>query len=206
VKNTFNNWDDLRGKNINEVLHLIVTNQTLENVLPDLHIINEIGMVDRQIKLLDFGCGIGRNVFEFSKNKNWHIVGYDNDFMLEMSKEYCKLKYNKNLNNFSNITLSSEWEFIKKNKFDCVYATLVFQHIFEKDLNTYLQDIKQISTKMVVMGRRYNDDIDVSSRQFKNTWKILENNGFYPCDAKHKGYTTDGDIYHHLTVCYKWDV
>ena len=58
---------------------------------------------------------------------------------------------------------------------------------------------------MIVSGRRFNDDIDSITGKFKNTWKILEDNGFYPYDAEYKGYTTDGDVDDHRTLCYKWE-
>jgi len=205
MKDTFHAWIDLNGKTMDEIISLIVTNKNLEITTHDDWIMSEIGTPDQNFKLLDFGCGVGRNTFGFSENKNWNIVGYDSDVMLENSKEYCKLKFNKNINEFKNVIFSSDWNLVSTMKFDCIYATLVFQHIFENDLSKYLQDIKVMSNRMVVMGRRFNDEIDKLTGKHKNTWKILENNGFYPCDADCKGFTIDGDVNHHITVCYKWN-
>ena len=96
-------------------------------------------------------------------------------------------------------------------KFDCIYSILVFQHIFEEDLCKYIQDIKKMTNKLVVSGRRYNDDIDKSSGQHKNTWKILENNGLIPyqCIGVRNDvfgeipYERDGNPNEHLTGLFK---
>lgn len=206
MKDTFHAWSTLSEKSVEEIIPLIITNSNLEILGHDSWIMDEIGKPNQKLKLLDFGCGIGRNAFGFSEYENWHILGYDNDVMLEKSKEYCKLKFKKHTNDFPNINFSSDWSFIKQKKFDCVYSILTFQHIFEEDLCKYLQDIKTITNRMIVHGRRYNDDIDKSTGKHKNTWKILEDNGFYPYDAQYKGYTTYGDVNDHMLVCYKWGV
>lgn len=204
MKDTFHAWNDLNGKTMDEIINLIVTNCNLETIDNDHIFIDEIGCSDKKLKILDFGCGIGRNVFGFSENTNWNIVGYDNDAMLEKSKEYCKLKFNKKVEDFPNISLSSNWDVIKQMKFDSIYAILVFQHIFEEDLCKYLQDIKKMTNTMFVSGRRYNDEIDKLTGNHKNTWKILEDNGFHPYDDEYKGYTIEGDMNDHRAFCYKW--
>lgn len=206
MKDTFHDWTHLNGKTMNEIIHSIVTNFNLETIHHDDSLINEIGSPDQKLKLLDFGCGIGRNTFGFSENKNWNIVGYDNDVMLEKAEEYCKLKFNKTSKDYKNITFSSDWNLIKTMKFDLIYVILVFQHVFEDDLSKYLQDIKVMTNRMIVGGRRYNDEIDKLTGEHKNTWKILEDNGFYPYDAEYKDYTTYGDIHDHRLVCYKWHI
>lgn len=206
MKDTFHAWSNLGDKTIREVIPIIITGYSLETILYDQCFIDEIGSFDKELKILDFGCGIGRNIFGFSEYTNWHIVGYDNDVMLEKSKEYCKIKFNKNVEDFPNVSFSSDWNVVKQMKFDCVYAILVFQHVFEKDLCKYLQDIKNMTNMMFVSGRRYNDEIDKSTGNHKNTWKILENNGFHPYDAEYKGYTIEGDMNDHRSACYKWSI
>ena len=91
-----------------------------------------------------------------------------------------------------------DWDLLKTMKFDCIYATLVFQHIYENDLNLYLQDIKRMTNKLIVSGRRFNDDM--VDDKYKNTWEIFENNGYYPSNINDIKYSIEGDLEEH-TLC-----
>jgi SAM-dependent methyltransferase len=201
MKNTFNGWFYVDQYNLNKVVDLVLTNGTPETVQSDMWLIPFIGDKNKSISVLDFGCGVGRNIFDFShKFKNWKFYGYDNPNMLKKAKEYSIKKFNKNIEDYPNIQLFSEWDTLKSFRFDCIYATIVFQHIHEKDLNNYLQDIKQMTNKLVVSGRRFNDDM--VDWKYKNTWRILENNGFYPRNANQINYNVDGDPNEHITCIY----
>jgi SAM-dependent methyltransferase len=201
MKNTFNGWFYVDQYNLNKVVDLVLTNGTPETVQSDMWLIPFIGDKNKSISVLDFGCGVGRNIFDFShKFKNWKFYGYDNPNMLKKAKEYSIKKFNKNIEDYPNIQLFSEWDTLKSFRFDCIYATIVFQHIHEKDLNNYLQDIKQMTNKLVVSGRRFNDDM--VDGKYKNTWQILENNGFYPVNAKKINYNVDGNPNEHITCIY----
>jgi hypothetical protein len=118
--------------------------------------------------------------------------------MINKANEYSKLKFNKTIYDYSNIELIRNWEQLKKIKFDCIYATLVFQHIHENDLNLYLQDIKRMTNKLIVSGRRFNDDM--VDGKYKNTWEIFENNGYYPSNINDIKYSIEGDPEEH-TLC-----
>jgi hypothetical protein len=54
--------------------------------------------------------------------------------------------------------------------------------------------------RLIVSGRRFNDDI--IDGKYKNTWQILENNGFYSSNAKEINYKIDGDPEEHITCIY----
>jgi|694.fasta_scaffold60472_2 SAM-dependent methyltransferase len=201
MNNSFNGWFYVDQYNLNKVVDLVLTNGTPETVQSDMWLIPFIGDKNKSISVLDFGCGVGRNIFDFShKFKNWKFYGYDNPNMLKKAKEYSIKKFNKNIEDYPNIQLFSEWDTLKSFRFDCIYATIVFQHIHEKDLNNYLQDIKQMTNKLVVSGRRFNDDM--VDGKYKNTWQILENNGFYPVNAKKINYNVDGNPNEHITCIY----
>jgi hypothetical protein len=55
---------------------------------------------------------------------------------------------------------------------------------------------------MVVSGRRFNDDMEDGI--YKNTWKILENNGFYPCDSLNVEHDSQDDMNEHMMCIYTW--
>lgn len=201
MKNTFNGWFYVDQYNLNKVVDLVLTNGTPETVQSDMWLIPFIGDKNKSISVLDFGCGVGRNIFDFSHNfPNWKFYGYDNPNMINKANEYSNIRFGKNIQQYSNLELFSDWDKLKAIKFDCIYATIVFQHINEKDLNNYLQDIKRMTRKLIVSGRRFNDDM--IDGKYKNTWQILENNGFHPKNAKEINYKIDGDPEEHITCIY----
>ena len=174
MKNTFNGWANIGTYDINTISNLIVTGRLVKEAVADVWLFKYIGDTKRSLNILDFGCGMGRNTFQLGMmNPNWTIVGYDNEAMLEKTNIYHNIHYSNPLPN--NVIFSSDWESIKSQKFDCIFCCLVLQHIYENTLKTYIFDFKQMSSKLVVAGRRFNDDVGNRS-----TWKILEECGLTP--------------------------
>jgi len=195
MNDTFNGWNHIDYNNLEIVADYILTGKTVNEFNPDTSIY-ELLDKSRPLSILDFGCGIGRNTYGMGNySDNWNVVGYDNLKMLNLTSVYCKLKYDRQ---FLNVKFINDWELIKSIKFDVIYCSLVLQHIYEKDLNTYLTDFKKITSKLIVHGRRFNDDrID---NQYKNTWNILENNGFSPSNRYETDYSIEGNPEEH-TLC-----
>ena len=198
---SFNNWSKVNNFNLEKVVDLVLTNGTVDTIKPDIWLLERMGNSNKSLSVLDFGCGIGRNIFQFSQNfSNWKFYGYDNPNMIDRANEYSNVRFGKNIQDYPNLNLVSDWDQLKTMNFDCIYATIVFQHIHEKDLNLYLQDIKQMTNKLIVSGRRFNDDI--IDGEYKNTWQILENNGYHPSNALDIKYSIDGDPNEHITCIY----
>lgn len=201
MNNSFNGWFYVDQYNLNKVVDLVLTNGTAETIKSDMWLTQFIGDKSTPLSILDFGCGVGRNIFDFSHNfPNWKFYGYDNPNMINKANEYSNIRFGKNIKQYSNLELFSDWDKLKTIKFDCIYATIVFQHIHEKDLNNYLQDIKQMTHKLIVSGRQFNDDM--IDGKYKNTWQILENNGFHPTNAKEINYKIEDDPEQHITCIY----
>lgn len=201
MNNSFNGWFYVDQYNLNKVIDLVLTNGTSDTIKSDMWLTPMIGDKSKSLSILDFGCGVGRNIFDFSQNfPNWKFYGYDNPNMINKANEYSNIRFGKNIQQYSNLELFSDWDKLKTIKFDCIYATIVFQHIHEKDLNNYLQDIKQMTHKLIVSGRRFNDDM--IDGKYKNTWQILENNGYHPSNALDIKYFIDGDPNEHITCIY----
>jgi len=202
MNNSFNGWFYVDEYNLNKVVDLVLTNGTAETIHSDMWLTPIIGDKNTSISVLDFGCGVGRNIFDFSQNfPNWKFYGYDNPNMINKANEYSKIRFNKSIRDYSNLELISDWDRLKAMKFDCIYATIVFQHIHEKDLNTYLNDIKKMTDRLIVSGRRFNDDM--VDGKYKNTWRILENNGYYPSNRSDTRYSIEGDPEEHMTCIYE---
>jgi SAM-dependent methyltransferase len=201
MNNSFNGWLYVDTYNLNKVVDLVLTNGTCETIKSDTWLTPMIGDRNNNLSILDFGCGVGRNIFEFSQIlPKWKFCGYDNPNMINKANEYSTVRFNKNINQYPNIELISDWDILKSMKFDCIYATLVFQHIHETHLNNYLKDIKQMTRKLIVSGRRFNDDM--IDGKYKNTWQILENNGYYPSNVSAINYSIEGDPEEHITCVY----
>jgi cyclopropane fatty-acyl-phospholipid synthase-like methyltransferase len=96
---------------------------------------------------LDFGCGVGRNSVALSENYS-KVVAFDLPSMISLVPEDNKL---------SNIIYTANWEYVKSFKFNMVLASLVFQHIDDAELESYLYDLSQITDKLVLHSRTWID-------------------------------------------------
>lgn len=201
----YNEWNKIALlPNIDDVSGFILTGRTAVQMDPDTWFFSTCLSNTDSLNILDFGCGVGRNSYGMSLYcKNWNVTGYDSSEMLSRTNEYFKIRY-PNVVYPSNVKFSSNWKELITVKFDVAFCSLVFQHIHEKDLTEYLKDFKNIKC-MIVWGRRFNDDNN------KNTWKIIEDSGFYP--YKCLGWTPsgfggmeykiDGDLHEHMACFYK---
>lgn len=203
----FNSWDEIgKSKNIDYIADSILTNRTCEDFYSDEWLyssyLDKTDINTNSISILDFGCGIGRNTFGMSYyDPNWFVMGYDNKYMIEHAVEYHSIKHSEN-SYPTNLKFEYEWDKVRLLKFDFIICCVALQHIFEKDLNEYITDFKNMTKNLIVSGRRFNDDGG------KNTWEILEKNGLIPCRCLKNGvgdveYKKDGDPNEHLTHIYK---
>jgi SAM-dependent methyltransferase len=199
----FNNWDVVSKISIDKLASLIITDKSVDNINSDKLLYNYIP-TDVNFTILDFGCGIGRNTLDIAnKFPNVTIIGYDNSSMLSRVEEYSLRRYNKKLEEYKNVQLISDWAFIKNIKFDFIFATLVFQHINEDDLTVYLNDIRNMTDKLLVSGRRFNDES--VNGIYKNTWEILQKNNYVPVSNKrtdNQEFNVYGDPNDHFSCLY----
>lgn len=202
--NNFNGWYNVNEYKLDKVIDLVITNGTVDTINPDTHLFHLLGDANDSLNVLDFGCGVCRNTGYLSITyPNWNVYGYDNENMLNHASDFCLQKYKLNVKKQPNLTLTSNWEVLKTEKFDVIFALLVFQHIYEKDINNYLKDISKMTKKFVVFGRRFNDDM--IDNKYKNTWQIFENNGFYPSNADQVSYKIHGELEEHTLCIYNFD-
>jgi cyclopropane fatty-acyl-phospholipid synthase-like methyltransferase len=209
MKNSFRDWGKVDSLELDKVIDLVITNGTIETTNPDTHLYHLFGDLDKHLKVLDFGCGICRNAGYLSLNyPTWEIYGYDNNNMLKHASHFCEKKYSINIHTQHNLKLISDWDKLKTEKFDVIFAMLVFQHIHENNINEYLKNISKMTKKLIVFGRRYNDEFHYDSDNkviFKNTWEIFENNGYYPSNANEISYKKYGDLEEHSLCIYNFD-
>lgn len=199
MKNIFNGWDAIQDYDLDTLSNLIVSGRTVKEALPDHWLFKYLGNSMYGLKIMDFGCGFGRNTFQMGlANPLWTIVGYDNEVMISKTSEYYSVHYSDPAP--KNIWFISNWEELKKQKFDTIFCCLVLQHIYEDVLKQYISDFKKMTSKLVVSGRRFNDDVNRRS-----TWRILEDNGLIPTEFLYGDttidYQPDGESEdHHLAI------
>lgn len=207
MSDSFGVWQsEIPDGDLKKTIGYVLTGYDINTILPSNYLLGYINQEKKanNTKILDFGCGVGRNMIALSHSlPSCQIYGYDNDMMLSQAKAFVKQKYQQNIDEIENIRLFSDWADMKKQKFDLIYTTLVFQHIYEEPLSQYLKDIKGMTDTLLVESRRLNDDIEPITKQHKNTWQIMEKNGFKPyfCSSN---YAVDGSPEDHFVCIYKF--
>jgi len=127
---------------------------------PSTDLVNVVVNMSIGNRVLDFGCGIGRNINSL-QGAGLEVEGYDLPNMISL----CQ-----------NITapLFSDWDLVRNRTYDFIFACLVLQHIEIGHLYQYLHDFKQMSDRIVVFGRVSNDFSDrlVRDLMMESGWTI----------------------------------
>jgi cyclopropane fatty-acyl-phospholipid synthase-like methyltransferase len=115
--------------------------------------------------LLDFGCGVGRNLEYFLRNSSAGLYAYDFPNMTDLAKTYMKpLDYP------TVIWLNPPLENILKYRYDLITVILVFQHMREKALRETLPVLAKALTQDGLMYVHTNSTMNEGS---KWVWSIL---------------------------------
>jgi len=95
---------------------------------------------EKDWKVLDVGCGIGRMMATFS-DKFKQVDGVDfSESMIEFSKKYLKDYQNCNTYLNNGYDLSE----LKDNSYDFVYSIITFQHISKDAIDSYIKEIQRV--------------------------------------------------------------
>ena len=121
--------------------------------------------------VLDFGCGVGRNLRYLVTTSAQQIIGFDFPNMIEMSKQILTE------NERSKITFISP-PLQNLPKIDIIIATLVFQHVNDiGELESYLSILKEALTEdgLLYVNSRGYIDIGSDPNVNRNTWHHILN-------------------------------
>ena len=122
-------WDKVGHLSVDDIKEELITGyKTGKPFSPhNYHFFEPTIKADR---VLDFGCGIGRN-FANLKRHSRELVAFDFPAMINACRTH---------GDCSDVTLISDWDAIADQHFDVVIATLVFQHIENEDILHHIID------------------------------------------------------------------
>ncbi len=106
-----------------------------------------IPLPDSIERVLDFGCGLGRN-FPYLTSIAREVVGFDLPPMIERCRE---------LSTHPVTLLTSDWQEVSTRRYDLVVATLVLQHIETEACVAYLKDFARLAPASYVLTRVRSD-------------------------------------------------
>jgi 2-polyprenyl-3-methyl-5-hydroxy-6-metoxy-1,4-benzoquinol methylase len=98
-------------------------------------------------RVLDFGCGLGRN-FPYLTSIAREVVGFDLPPMIER----CRT-----LSDHPVTLLTSDWQEVSRRRYDLIVATLVLQHVETAVCRVYLKDFARLAPVTYVLTRVRND-------------------------------------------------
>lgn len=149
---------------------------TLEDFRPVTYLLEKLGNTAMPLRILDFGCGVGRNTIGMiDLSKKWEVTGYDNHEMIERGKRF----YGNRLQN-KRVELFDDWNKLLSAKrngqqkpFDVIFCCLVLQHIDRQQLKEYFSDFVTLTDKLFVCGRRALDE-EWNNLEFINVWECIQ--------------------------------
>jgi SAM-dependent methyltransferase len=98
-------------------------------------------------RVLDFGCGVGRN-FSYLKGIARHVTGFDLPPMIDR----CRTLATERID-----VLEDNWLQARVSRFDLIFASLVLQHIEPAICGSYLADFARMAPRVYLLTRLDND-------------------------------------------------
>jgi len=141
-------WEEIAELELDDIKeHNVTGYKTGADYIPlHFHLLREATLG----KILDFGCGIGRNFSSlFPRCKQ--LVAYDLPAMMTACRKYCNRK--------EGMLLTDDWEAVVANRYDLAVAAFVFQHIpYGEACQEMLKRLSKRCTRLYIASRNWADD------------------------------------------------
>jgi SAM-dependent methyltransferase len=98
-------------------------------------------------RVLDFGCGLGRNV-PYLNSISRHVTGFDLPEMIARCRALAP---------DAAATLASDWTAVRHQRFDLIFASLVLQHMEEAACVAALADFARMAPVTYLITRGQGD-------------------------------------------------
>lgn len=191
----FGIWDKFGDHNDEYVARWVDPNLNQPEQIKPIY--EAIGGLDQKKKVLDFGCGMGRNMVGMMMYaKKWTVIGYDNSSMVDRARRALLVL---NSEDHARTVLLSDWNDViamaSKSAFDVIFCCLTLQHIEEKQLRWFLEQFKSIGDELFVQGRRALDLSDSGydgGKNFSSVWETVLDYG-YEIKESQKGFSLTGN-------------
>jgi len=100
-------------------------------------------------RVLDFGCGLGRN-FPYLTGIAQEVTGFDLPSMIDRCRELGPPV----------ARLTSDWEEVGRHRFDLIFAALVLQHLDADLIRRYVADFATLAPRTYLLNRAIGDSGD----------------------------------------------
>jgi SAM-dependent methyltransferase len=98
-------------------------------------------------RVLDFGCGAGRN-FPYLKSIARVVCGFDLPPMIDRCRRLAAVEVDE---------LVDDWAAVRGQRFDLIFASLVLQHIEPERTDAYLNDFARMAPTVYLLTRTDSD-------------------------------------------------
>jgi SAM-dependent methyltransferase len=98
-------------------------------------------------RVLDFGCGLGRN-FPYLTTVADRVTGFDLREMIARCRALATHAVDD---------LDDDWTRLREERFDLVFASLVLQHVETDQCRTYLRDFARMGPAVYLLTRTDSD-------------------------------------------------
>jgi 2-polyprenyl-3-methyl-5-hydroxy-6-metoxy-1,4-benzoquinol methylase len=128
--------------------------------------INRIGPEYKRI--LDFGCGIGRNLSALSVGRD-KVHGFDFPSMITQAAQ------NESIIGNIKVALYTDWSYVKQQQYDAIHICLVLQHMHPDEIREKMADFVGMTGTIFLHSRAYIDHGGGLVKDFfAPYWKVAE--------------------------------
>lgn len=136
---------------------LILTESDGESFPAQKELFKLIGKSNERLRVLDYGCGLGRNIIGMvTRSPYWKVTGADVLPMVKRAQAFLKDSLPKD--DHKRVTVQEVNADLFEQSFDAILMCFVLQHIAKAEAQDILVRLQAVAPLLVLYGRRWMDD------------------------------------------------